>query len=579
MKVLLAGKAGFCMGVRRAMDIIAALPHEESETIYTDGPIIHNPQVIEILKKRSIVPLEEETDLTGKKVIIRTHGITPKRAEELVGMGADLINVTCPRVQRIHRIIKRHRDRGYNIIIYGDSKHQEVIALLGYAGNSGFALDSIEKIKNLPDMEKVCVVSQSTKNRTDYEEFIHYLRKRFDNAEVFDTLCDSTTQRQMQALILAEKVDAVVVVGGYSSANTRTLAEVAKKSGKPVYHVETEKEINIQDFKSYSTVGVTAGASTPGWMIDRVTHFLRQIKGKDESSLLFYLNKLARFLMYSNLLVSIDAVFLSYAAAALLGIDSGWRQYLIAPLYVYSMSILNLFVDFKSLELNQPSKVNFLIKYRIPLIISAVISGLLTVIIAATLQLEALLVILVALCLGLIYSVPILPEGWTRRIHLHRLRDIPASKDILVATAWAAMTVFIHPLSMHGLRVLAHSSIAAFLWVFGIVFIRMIVGDIRYLQGDAIIGHGTIPVLIGTKPARNFLISVTLGIAVLLILTTNFGFVTSLGYFLILPLIYSLIYQLVLRKKRIKSNLLFEVILDVELVLYGVVALIWNFNV
>jgi len=576
MKVVLAGKAGFCMGVRRAMDIIAALPYNETDVVYTDGPIIHNPQVIEILKKRNIVPLEDITDLSDEKVVVRTHGITPDRAAELQERGAELINVTCPRVQRIHRIIERHRDKGYNIIIFGDSNHQEVKGLLGYAGKRGYALDKIEKINDLPDMKKICVVSQSTKNRTDYDDFLKELRKKYDDLEVFDTLCDTTTERQIEVLRLAKEVDAIVVVGGYDSANTRTLTEVAEKSGKPVYHVETEDEINPEDFRLYSTVGVTAGASTPGWMIDRVVQFLRKIKGKNESSVLFYLNKLARFLMHSNLMVSIGAIFLSYAAAALLGIDSGWRQYLIAPLYVYSMGIMNYFVDIKSLELNQPARVNFLIKYKAPLIISAMASGVLTVVLAATLQLETLFVILAALFLGLIYSVPLLPERWTKRTRLHRLRDVPASKDILVAAAWAAMTVFIHPLSMHGLRVLTYSSIVAFLWVFGVILIRMIIGDIRYLQGDSIIGHGTIPVLIGTKSSRYLLISLTIAVAGLLVSSTLLGFITPLGFYLIIPLAYSLFFQLMLRKKRIRSNLLFEVILDVELLLYGFIALIWK---
>lgn len=576
MKVILANKAGFCMGVRRAMDTISSLPFEKNEIIYSDGPVIHNPQVIEVLKKRNILPLSEETPLDGKKIIVRTHGITPQRRKFLEDSGAVLLDVTCPRVRQIQKIIEQKKNEGYGIIIFGDSEHSEVKGLLGYAGGKGIALQSIDVNLKLPAFEKVAVVSQSTRNRQDYNNFVRKLKKHYKEVEVFNTLCDSTACRQTEALKITEQTDAIVVVGGYDSANTKTLAAIARQSGKPVFHVETEGELIRRDFRNFSTVGLTAGASTPNWMINRVYERLYAMKGRDESWFLYILRKIGFFLVYSNLLLSINAVFLSYVAALLMGLNAGWKQLIIAPLYIYSMHLLNIFVDFKSIEINQPSRANFFRNNKRILVFSAVICALASVYVAATLKPETLLVISVAVFLGVIYSLPILPEKWQPKLRLVSLKDIPGSKDVIVAAAWASVTSLVHPISTIGIKVSAPSSITAFIWVFCIVAARMIVNDIRYLNGDAVIGHGTLPVLVGLKAAKKAIRVISLITAALLIFSVFFGLMPSLAFFMLIPLLYSLYYQSLLFRRKIKSDLTFEIIMDIELLLCGITALLWK---
>jgi (E)-4-hydroxy-3-methyl-but-2-enyl pyrophosphate reductase len=576
LKVILANKAGFCMGVRRAMDTISALPFDKSEVIYSDGPVIHNPQVIEVLKKRNILPLLDKMTLSGKKVIVRTHGITPERRKFLQDSGAVLLDVTCPRVRQIQKIIEQKHKDGYGIVIYGDSDHSEVKGLLGYAENQSIALQSVTNNSQLPHFKKVAVVSQSTRNRQDYEKFTQKLKGFYKDLEIFDTLCDSTACRQTEALQLAEQSDAIVVVGGLDSANTKTLAAIARQSGKPVFHIETENELVQKNFRNFSSIGLTAGASTPNWMINRVYERLYSMKGRDESWFSYISRKIGFFLAYSNLLLSISAIFLSYASAILMGLNAGWKQLIIAPLYIYSMHLLNIFVDFKSIEINQPSRANFFKKYKKILVFSAILSAMLSASIAATLKPETLLVISIALVLGIIYSRPILPEKWQPSLRLMRLRDIPGSKNILVAAAWAAMTSLIYPISTIGIKVSTPSSIAAFIWVFSVVAGRMIVNDIRYLHGDAVIGHGTLPVLVGFKTAKKSLRLISFVTAGILIFSTIFKFLPTLGFFMLIPLAYSLFYQSLLFKRKVKSDLAFEIIMDLELLLCGITAFIWK---
>ena len=576
LKVILANKAGFCMGVRKAMDTISALPFDKNEVIYSDGPVIHNPQVIEVLKKRNILPLVEDMPLNGKKVIVRTHGISPERRKFLEDSGAVLLDVTCSRVRQIQKIIEQKQKDGYGIVIYGDSNHSEVKGLLGYAADKGIALQSVKSNYKLPLFKKVAVVSQSTRNRQDYYNFTQKLKEFYNDIEIFDTLCDSTACRQTEALELTEQADAIVVVGGYDSANTKTLADVAKQSGKPVFHIETENELVRKIFRNFSSVGLTAGASTPNWMINRVYERLYAMRGRDESWFSYISRKIGFFLAYSNLLLSINAVFLSYASAILMGLNAGWKQLIIAPLYIYSMHLLNIFVDFKSIEINQPSRANFFKKYKKILIFSAILCALLSASVAATLKPETLLVISIALALGIIYSLPILPEKWQPRLRLMRLKDIPGSKNIIVAAAWASMTSLIHPISTIGIKVSTPSSVAAFIWVFSVVAGRMIVNDIRYLHGDAVIGHGTLPVLVGVKTAKKSIRVISFVTAGILILSVLFQYLPILGLFMLIPLAYSFFYQSLLFKRKVKSDLAFEIIMDMELLICGITAFIWK---
>jgi 4-hydroxybenzoate polyprenyltransferase len=199
-----------------------------------------------------------------------------------------------------------------------------------------------------------------------------------------------------------------------------------------------------------------------------------------------------------------------------------------------------------------------------------------TIALAATLRVEALIVISIAIIFGLIYSLPILPGKWSKIFHLHRFSDIPGSKDMLVAGAWAATTVLIHPLSLQGLRIFDPSALIVFLWVFGLVFNQMIVAEMRYLQGDAILGQTTLPVLLGKKQINRLLSIIDLFLIIILLLGGILGICTELAYFMLIPLAYSIGLQRFHRKIRIKNSLTFEAALLMEFFFFGLVALVWK---
>jgi (E)-4-hydroxy-3-methyl-but-2-enyl pyrophosphate reductase len=201
--------------------------------------------------------------------MIRAHGVSPARRRELQQLHALLADATCPDVAKIQGLIRREAAKGYHIVIFGDEGHAEVLGLLGFAEGRGHVVSTAEDVARLPDMHPVCLVSQSTQLPAAYEEVGRRVRERFADALILDTICDSTRNRQQELAALAKEVDAIVVVGGVHSANTVRLVELAR-SLKPTHHIETAAELQRGWFDGCSAVGVTAGASTPAFVIEDV---------------------------------------------------------------------------------------------------------------------------------------------------------------------------------------------------------------------------------------------------------------------------------------------------------------------
>ncbi len=264
------------MGVERALNKVMEAVREGGP-IYTYGPLIHNPQEIERLEKMNVIAVEDTENIKGAKVILRTHGISPAQREKLIEAGAVLQDATCPRVARVQGIIKGYTAKGWHTIIVGDRGHAEVTALMGFTKGRGFIVSSEEEIDGLPPLDRACVVSQTTMNRQRYFELAEILKNRIPKCEVFDTICDSTSDRQNEVRELCKFVDAVVVIGGKNSANTGRLCTIARELGVPAFHVETDAELNLEELSKYEKIGVSAGASTPTWVIDRVVDRLKEI--------------------------------------------------------------------------------------------------------------------------------------------------------------------------------------------------------------------------------------------------------------------------------------------------------------
>jgi (E)-4-hydroxy-3-methyl-but-2-enyl pyrophosphate reductase len=282
MKVIRSKSAGFCWGVDRAINIAREYAQQNRSVVYTDGPLIHNQQMMHLLEGEGIREIgdyqsQQEISLTDEErkdavLVVRAHGISPERRKYLKSLGMEFRDATCPDVGIIAGKIKQHARKGFATVIFGDPKHPEVIGLLGYADGKGHVIQSREDIDRLPPLgEQVCMVSQSTMFIHEFEELSGYLSVKYPDLLVFNTICGATRERQTDLVkMVDEGAEAIVVIGGHHSANTRKLAKLAKLQNKPTFHVETVADLDLQQLQGFQTVGVTAGASTPDFIIDEV---------------------------------------------------------------------------------------------------------------------------------------------------------------------------------------------------------------------------------------------------------------------------------------------------------------------
>jgi (E)-4-hydroxy-3-methyl-but-2-enyl pyrophosphate reductase len=277
VKILVAKTAGFCWGVSRAIDLVMNAANEGNVPIYTDGALIHNPQVLKVLESSDVHVSDDITSVNNGTIAIRAHGITPERRNQLKDKGLKIVDATCPHVGGIQGIIKQHAIKGFDIVIVGETGHPEVIGLLGFTQGHGYLIDKDEDIDHLPQLNRVCIVAQSTQSRARLHEVTEKIRERYPEAIMFDTLCDVTADRQDEVMAMTQEIDLMIVVGGKNSGNTQRMAELSREAGVTTFHIETEDELSIDDIQGHEVIGLTAGASTPDWMIQRVYKRLEEL--------------------------------------------------------------------------------------------------------------------------------------------------------------------------------------------------------------------------------------------------------------------------------------------------------------
>ncbi|WAC08456.1 MAG: 4-hydroxy-3-methylbut-2-enyl diphosphate reductase [Thermodesulfobacteriota bacterium] len=275
MKVKVAQSSGFCFGVKRAMDLVLQKALRDNKVeVFTDGPLIHNPQALELLRNKGVVPLIEAKGSIKGIIVIRSHGVSPERFHELKKTGAKILDATCPKVKQVQSIISRYAKQGFFVVIIGDAEHAEVQGLLGFAGENSRVIQSEDELKKLPSQQKICFVAQTTQNRKKYLELKEKIEKRFPQAEIFDTICEANRKRQEELEHLCHAVDAIVVVGGKESGNTKRLVEIAEAEGITTFFGETEEDLDLSRLRSYHEIGVIGGASTPDFVLEKVINKL-----------------------------------------------------------------------------------------------------------------------------------------------------------------------------------------------------------------------------------------------------------------------------------------------------------------
>ncbi|MDH5297428.1 MAG: 4-hydroxy-3-methylbut-2-enyl diphosphate reductase [Desulfobulbaceae bacterium] len=532
MKVLLARHAGFCMGVRRAVETTLDMLHHEPHGLATFGPLIHNPQVLDLLRERGVTILKEIPAQATGTIIIRAHGVPPEQKKSLEATGAKVKDATCPRVLKVQAIIKKHHRQGYTTVIIGDRNHAEVDGLLGYAAPSGLVVSNEAEAAALELTGPYIIVSQTTQDENTFETISRLIVERFPDGKVFNTICDSTHKRQDEVRELCRQVEALVVVGGRTSANTMRLGEIADSMGCPVFMVETEEELDLAGLRRYDCVGVTAGASTPTWMINRVVRTLESIPGKGQGMIRPLLSRLFWLLLATNLYVSLGGGLLALVGCHLQTIPPHADFFLVAFGYLFAMHNLNRFTDRKSDKFSDPVQTLFYRRYRWPLFVVSSLALAVSLTVAAGLGPSPLMLLIAMSVLGVLYSVPIFPKPLSQMIKVRGLKEIPGSKTFFVAMAWTFVTVLLPAMSQAGTP--GGTTIGAFFFVFLLVYVRSALFDVFEVLGDRIVGKETLPVSIGEKKTMA-LLHLLLGLQAAILLILPIGNWLAGSAFLLLP--------------------------------------------
>jgi len=572
MKILIAKTAGFCMGVRRAVEMVLEAPDKHENPICTFGPLIHNPQVLGLLEEKGITVCDRVPDEGCGTILIRAHGVPLEAKGGLADAGFNVIDATCPRVIRVQTIIRKHTAKGFASIIIGDRDHPEVIGLKGYAGDSGHVAASVKELRQLPVFEKAIIVAQTTQNTRLYEAVKAWAAAEVPHYRIYDTICDSTEKRQAEVQCLAGQVDAVVVVGGRESGNTQRLFEIAKSTGKPAFHVETEEELDLEVLKHFRHIGVTAGASTPNWQIKKVCRALEAAPylGLTGWRRTFY--RLQRALLLTNTYVAVGAGGLSYASMQLQNLGHFLPHGLVAMLYVLSMHLLNHLTGSDSDRYNDPGRAVFYRRYRWGLAALAVAGGaggLGIALMGGPLPFSLLLVMSL---LGLSYNLRILPAALSGGRY-RRIKDIPGSKTFLIAAAWGLVTSVMPTLSETGR--LASDTLAALIWTSGLVFARTVFFDLQDIQGDRLVGRETLPIVLGEQRAMVLLKLALVALVVLPALTSALGLTTSLGFCLVVIPAAMLGTVLFFEQGKLLAGARLEFLTETHFILAGVIGLFW----
>jgi (E)-4-hydroxy-3-methyl-but-2-enyl pyrophosphate reductase len=533
MQVIVAETAGFCKGVKKAMEVTmeAIQKRHSGERICTFGPLIHNRQVLEMLEQKGVSDENLVENCAGKKVIIRAHGIPPEQRQALHAAGAKILNATCQRVAKVQAIIKWHARQGYQIVIVGDAEHAEVIGLMGYTGGHGTVISQPRQVNDLPaDWQKVLLVTQTTQNEAIFQEIQERFLQRYPQAVIKNTICGSTHERQNEVRDLAGKVDAMVIVGGFHSGNTVRLAEIARECGVATYHVETENDLKALEMARYYTVGVSAGASTPHWMIRNVVRFLESIPA-DATTEQVRWRKYSwwDWLVNSNTYVALGAALLTHAGQAMTGMPGLRGSSWMAGFYVFAMHTLNRYLDRDAIQFNDPERAEFDRHWQPVFIGISIGAAVIALIIAGVQGILPFLTILVMVVLGMLYGVRIFHQALGHDLSILKIKDIPSSKTLSVPLAWAFVTAVIPNLS-HVMKTPGPVLFAAGI-IFLMIFVRTAIFDLQDVQGDRLVGKETIVVFLGESKTRKVIMaSLTLLMIFLLIgpasgLSTPFTFV------------------------------------------------------
>lgn len=518
MKLIIAKTGGFCMGVNRVVDIAVDVTSKKVKNVYSMGPLIHNNQTLQMLKERGIKMLDIESPPDDSTILIRAHGIPPKTFNKYSSEKYNIIDGTCPKVKTVHKVITKYRNKGYKIIITGDEGHAEVIGLLGYAGKEGFLIQTVKDLDSIQKSEKICLVSQTTFSRNTFDEISEALKDKFKDSEIVikKTICAATDRRQNETQELAKVVDAMVVVGGKNSANTLRLAKISKECGALTQHIETEKEIEWKQLSQCQTIGITAGASTPDWMIKRVIGQINFLARTHKKTVLGRLSNIFEVLANINFFVAAGGIAMYYASSILQEIPFAPTGALLSFLYLISIYLWNSLACVEKNKHLDISRYRFYRDHK-KLLSNLTFSCIIILLCISYLHSFVLFaVMLVPTIAGSAYHFTIVPLPLRKYVKYSNLKDIPTSRELFAALAWAVLITFI-PHVVNDVFAIKPATLAIFLWTFFLAYLRSLIFDLRDIGGDRIMGRETLITIIGEKRAKGLIFSALFASFVILI--------------------------------------------------------------
>lgn len=578
MKLLVAETAGFCWGVRRALDQAVDLTKKTDGPVHTYGPLIHNSQVLEQLKAQNIQALNGVEQVQGGTILVRAHGVRPEVIEELKARADNFVDATCPLVRRVQKALSTYIEKGYDTVIVGDGDHAEVVGLRGYTHDQCYVVADETEVDALPTFDRVCIVSQTTRDDRTFDRVVDRIREKANEVRAINTICEPTRDHQTETIELAQRADLMVVVGGRHSANTVRLVKLAKDEGARVLHVETDSELHPEQFTGCDTVAVTAGASTPEWMINRVVATIRSYSPEARSAARTWLRNLASLIVASNAYVAAGAAALTLACVKLIDpyatAPQGLPLIAVAGFFVQAMHAVNRYLErspyagwgtFSPRAYEQFQKVTMIV-------------GVLAL--AGVLVLSAwvgpLPFIMVGLsgAFGLLYTVKIIPLRWARYLWgVRRIKDLPASRDFSIAFGWTLVTAVLPVLVLQAspLRGLLVTAFA-----FLLVFVRAALLGVRDVQGDKIMGMETTFKVVGRRRTKEVLIGFTAALTGLLVVLAFPWHAGSLALFLLPVVAYICAVCWLYEQRLLPKGPEGELVVDGQFILAGVMTLLWR---
>ncbi len=559
MKIEMAKNSGFCMGVRKAIIKIVDELNSSDEKIYMYGPLIHNPQTIEVLKNRGLITIDSLNELENRQIAIRTHGIPVEENKRIRKNALRTINLTCSRVARVQSIIKKYSGDGYYTIIIGDKDHAEVIGLKSYARAGVHVVSDIDDIDDVSPAEKYIIVSQTTHERNQFDQLVREISKKFKNIFVIDTICDSTKLRQDDVKNGIKKgIDTLVVVGGKNSANTSRLVKIGIDNGIKTFHIETDAELQKDEFRESRYVLVTAGASTPGWIINNVLEKLYIIKNESSNFIVKTIKYYFEVLIRSNIVSSLASLFMVLLAQLYADMAINIKYGLISTLYIFVMYSVNNYLDRSFLIQSNSYKYKIYDKYGLHLLISSIISFIVSVYLAFTISIDLVILLLIPYIFGLFYSTPVVKK-LVKNTDFDFFKKIYNTK-IITGFGWL-IAVIVIPYYDNGISWKVYLSAGMFFFIF--VFLRHLIIDFVAFQGDLILGRDTMPTWFGVKRTiySSYVITVLSSVV--------FTFVSILLHkSIFIILLICILYYILLLKKIQKTDYLislrYEFIIDLN---------------